>query len=43
MNQKRSEHMGLFSKKTVRELTAEEEKQIKEEMLEQILTKWIKK
>ncbi|MBC1286475.1 hypothetical protein [Listeria booriae] len=31
--------MGLFSKKTVRELTEAEEKQIKDEMLKQILTK----
>ncbi|MBC1334992.1 hypothetical protein HCA00_07620 [Listeria booriae] len=31
--------MGLFSKKTVRELTEAEEKQIKDEMRKQILTK----
>ncbi|MBC1558363.1 hypothetical protein HB911_06620 [Listeria booriae] len=31
--------MGLFSKKTVRELTEVEEKQIKDEMRKQILTK----
>ncbi|MBC1566831.1 hypothetical protein [Listeria booriae] len=31
--------MGLFSKKPVRELTEAEEKQIKDEMRKQILTK----
>ncbi|MBC1794275.1 hypothetical protein HCA55_08780 [Listeria booriae] len=31
--------MGLFSKKMVRELTEAEEKQIKDEMRKQILTK----
>ncbi|MBC6301439.1 hypothetical protein [Listeria booriae] len=31
--------MGLFSKKTVRDLTEAEEKQIKDEMRKQILTK----
>ncbi|MBC2175537.1 hypothetical protein HCB27_02820 [Listeria booriae] len=31
--------MGLFSKKKVRELTEAEEKQIKDEMRKQILTK----